>query len=94
MRLEQRFPELKGLHSNFCPAPDEQGVENVKKLYRDALGYEISTEEAYGVLARVMRFLWAINRPAQKTSPLPDGQATSDTVEPDKETQEAITSNN
>jgi len=44
------------------PQPDEVGIQDVKKLYRQETGKDISDEEAYRVLRSVMQWLWALNR--------------------------------
>ena len=80
----QLFPDIPQVREltraglNLCPLPDAEGVRNVVALYRDAFGSAITEAEAEAVLARVMRFLWAINLPNSKL----DASQTNDATTP------------
>lgn len=78
--LAQVFPDIPQVREltraglNLCPPPDAEGVRNVVALYRDELGSGITEAEAADILARVMRFLCALNLPSsqQNTDTKPD----------------------
>ena len=48
-------------HPHHYPQPDAEGIAAVQAYYRAEQGRAISDEEAYRVLSRVLRYLWALN---------------------------------
>lgn len=58
---EQKFPTLPLVLPDRCPKPDKQGITETVELYKSELGREITREEAAAILARSIRFVWALN---------------------------------
>lgn len=58
---EQKFPTLPLALPDRCPKPDEQGITETVELYKSELGREITRKEAAAILARSIRFVWALN---------------------------------
>ncbi len=55
-------PLWKDPRFHHYPQPDPEGLSQIKALYRQETGRDISDEEAYRVLRSVMQWLWALNR--------------------------------
>ena len=71
---EQKFPTLPLALPDRCPKPDEQGITETCLLYKSELGREITREEAAAILARSIRFVWAINLHRFNQEPAPQTQ--------------------
>jgi hypothetical protein len=44
----------------FVPTPEQEGVQQFKEVYQRRFDKEISSEEAFNVLSRLMHFIYLI----------------------------------
>jgi hypothetical protein len=59
---EQLWPLIPAVKfMEFLPALDEVGIGQIKELYQKE-GKELTNDEAYNLLAKLIHLMWAVNR--------------------------------